>query len=186
MDKNKSERITKMKEIVGAIDHWLKNFKTVPVEVGAIIQRHAMRELAFIEYLGDDWIALDELRVKANDELQRLGELRIPIPIYAPVITKEMVRDMVDKKQKELTESLFNVPFVIPAPLRYAPKGDSKLFDWKMIPFPTINIAPKKTRREELEAMNDVAIEGLYRKVQKVDQKKARIRYILEAEKEYK
>ncbi len=178
------ERVEKMKEIVGAIDYWLKNFASIPVEVGAIIQRHAMRELAFIEFIGDEWIGLDELRVKANDELVKLGELRIPIPIPAPFISKEMIRDMVDKKQLELTESLFKSTFRIPGAIRL--KSDSKPFDWKMIPFPTFTVIPKKTRREELEAMNDVAIEGLYRKVQKVDQKKARIRYILEAEKEYK
>ena len=88
--KYNEERVEKMYEIIDAIDHWLKVWKAgqVSVKVGAVIQRHAMRELAFIEYISDKWLPMDELRGLANNELERLGQPRVIKPMPAPPLPR--------------------------------------------------------------------------------------------------
>jgi len=143
--KYNEERVIKMHEIIEAIDHWLKNCTNgqIDLKVGALIQRHAMRELAFIEFISDEWKTIDELRILANNELQRLGNPFVPKPI----------------------QGVF--------------------YDFS-IPFPTIDVTPVKTRKEELEEMTHSQIRDLYRKAKTKERKKERIKYILESEKTYK
>ena len=83
LKKYRKKRIESMYEIIEAIDHWLANWSKGQINrrVGALIQRFAMRELAFKAYLTDNFIEMDELRIKANDELERLGNPRVPKPI---------------------------------------------------------------------------------------------------------
>jgi hypothetical protein len=86
--KYNEERVTKMYEIINSIDHWLALWSKGKInqKVGALIQRHAMRELVFIDYLDNNWLPMDELRIMANDELQRLGKFRVPKPIPVPAM----------------------------------------------------------------------------------------------------
>jgi hypothetical protein len=148
--KYKKERILKLKEIIGAIDFWLAKWSKgeVAQEVGAVVQRHAMREVAFLEFIRDDYLSMDELRNKANKELVELGEPFVPKPM--PTL---LVPSMVDFKVE--------------------------LPSWLLPP-------KKKTRREELEEMSALEVNRVYRKARVKEQKKERIMYILESEKEYK
>jgi hypothetical protein len=77
-----------MKEIIAAIDQWLKSFSSLDTSVGSTIQLYAMGELAFLELLDGELIPMGELRSMANDELQRLGEPRIIKPIPVPVLPR--------------------------------------------------------------------------------------------------
>ncbi len=148
------DRELKAREIIAAIDDWLRNFTRLDVSVGAVIQRWAMRELDFINYISDKWIGLDELRIKANDVLESYGKPRVPKPIWGPSI--------VDLKPSRQLFDWVSVPFPT---------------------FEIISTEPVKTRREELEGMTKEAVDQIFLKAQRKETKKSRINYILEAEK---
>jgi hypothetical protein len=80
----RDERIEKMMEIIAGIDHWLFLFPNrIESRVGAVIQRYATRELDFMAYINNVPVPMDDLRMKANDVLGEMGEMRIPVPIKA-------------------------------------------------------------------------------------------------------
>jgi hypothetical protein len=76
------ERLKQLEEIVVAIDHWLENWckGNIDSRVGAAIQRHATREVSFLSYIQKVPVSMDELRIKANEEIRRLGGSVIPKP----------------------------------------------------------------------------------------------------------
>jgi hypothetical protein len=86
MERNRKKEIKAAKKIIAAIDHWLNLFKkgAIEQEVGCLIQDAAMRELAFVDFINDNFLGMDELRALANDKLEECGEIRIIKPIPAP------------------------------------------------------------------------------------------------------
>jgi hypothetical protein len=86
----KQKEVDKMKEIIAAIDQWLKSFSSLDTSVGTIIQGHAMQELAFLDFIDGEMLDMDELRIMANDELERLGEPRIIKPVPYNILTSSM------------------------------------------------------------------------------------------------
>jgi hypothetical protein len=87
MESNRNKELEAAKEIIAAIDHWLemRPGKKIDKKVGKLIQNYAMRDLAFVKFINDDFLAMDDLRILANDKLVQYNEPRIPKPIPAPL-----------------------------------------------------------------------------------------------------
>jgi hypothetical protein len=109
MEKDRKKEIEAATEIVVAIDHWLEMWpEKIDKKVGSLIQNTAMKELAFMRYLNDDYIGMDELRVMANDKLEEFGGLRIPrpiLPVY-PFPTHTMTMPPPKKTRREELEGM--------------------------------------------------------------------------------
>lgn len=73
-----------LEEIISAIDHWLFYWSKGKInqKVGACIQRAAMKEVAFMRYLDDNFLCMDDLRIEANKQLILYGFSSIPVPVY--------------------------------------------------------------------------------------------------------
>jgi hypothetical protein len=161
----------KLKTIVEALEWWLEGGYNGPKTnaVGAIVQREAQRILG----------VTGDMHFLKNEAKARLEGIKLD----------RAMKQMSEKVQRELTDSLFK-EFTYTKPKLLMPKPGTTFsaFPWRIPEFFSafpwrIPELKRPTRKEELENMTEDQIYKLFKKTQKAEIRKDRIKYILEAEK---